>query len=247
MSSKIALITGGVGGIGSAICKSLAEDGLTVVANYTVPGSQNKWLDGMRLAGYADLAHVAHGDVADFNAMGEMVERIEADIGPIEVLINCAGITRDAQFRKMSKDQWDQVINVNLNSVFNVTRHVIDGMIDRGWGRIVNISSVNAQKGQFGQSNYSAAKAGMHGFTKALAQEVVKKGITVNSISPGYIGTEMVQAIKPEMLEMIVSQIPAGRLGKPEEIGKLVGYLVSEHAAFITGANIAINGGQHMF
>ena len=241
------MVTGGVGGIGSAICKALADDGYTVVANYSVPGSEMKWLEGMRLTGYADVAHVAYGDVSDFDAMGQMVSKIEAEIGPIDVLINCAGITRDAQFRKMSKDQWDQVINVNLNSVFNVTRHVIDGMIARNWGRIVNISSVNAQKGQFGQANYSAAKAGMHGFTKALAQEVVKKGITVNSVSPGYIGTEMVHAIKPEVLEMIVAQIPAGRLGKPEEIGKLVSYLASEHAAFITGANISINGGQHMF
>ena len=177
----------------------------------------------------------------------QMIGKIEVDIGPVEVLVNCAGITRDAQFRKMSKDQWDRVIDVNLNSVFNVTRHVIDGMIERNWGRIVNISSVNAQKGQFGQANYSAAKAGMHGFTKALAQEVVKNGITVNSISPGYIGTEMVHAIKPELLAMIVSQIPAGRLGRPDEIGKLVSYLASDHAGFITGANISINGGQHMF
>lgn len=247
MANKIALITGGVGGIGSAICKALAEDGMTVVANYAIHGTETKWLEGMRLGGYADVAYVAFGDVADFCSMGEMIGKVEADIGPIDVLVNCAGITRDAQFRKMTKAQWDQVIDVNLNSVFNVTRHVIDGMIERGWGRILNISSVNAQKGQFGQANYSAAKAGMHGFTKALAQEVVKKGITVNSISPGYIGTEMVQAIRPEVLEMIVSQIPAGRLGRPDEIGKLVSYLVSDDAGFITGANISINGGQHMF
>ena len=247
MARKVALVTGGVSGIGSAICKSLASDGFAMVANYAIPGTEVKWLESMKTSGHADAAHVAYGDVSDFDAMGQMIGKIEVDIGPVEVLVNCAGITRDAQFRKMSKDQWDRVIDVNLNSVFNVTRHVIDGMIERNWGRIVNISSVNAQKGQFGQANYSAAKAGMHGFTKALAQEVVKNGITVNSISPGYIGTEMVHAIKPELLAMIVSQIPAGRLGRPDEIGKLVSYLASDHAGFITGANISINGGQHMF
>ena len=246
MSTRVALVTGGVGGIGTAVCRSLAEDGLTVVANYAVPGSEDKWLSEMHSAGFAD-ARAAFGDVSDFDAMAHMVRKIESDIGPVAVLVNCAGITRDSQFRKMTNEQWDQVINVNLSSVFNVARHVIDGMIERGWGRIINISSVNGQKGQYGQTNYSAAKAGMHGFTKALAQEVVKKGITVNSISPGYVGTEMVQAIKPEVLESIVAQIPAGRLGKPEEIGKLESYLASDHAAFITGANISINGGQHMF
>jgi acetoacetyl-CoA reductase len=246
MKTRVALVTGGVGGIGTAICRSLAEDGLTVVANYAVPGSEDKWLSEMHSAGFAD-ARATFGDVSDFDAMAHMVRKIESEIGPVAVLVNCAGITRDSQFRKMTKEQWDQVINVNLSSVFNVTRHVIDGMIERGWGRIINISSVNGQKGQYGQTNYSAAKAGMHGFTKALAQEVIKKGITVNSISPGYVGTEMVQAIKPEVLESIVAQIPAGRLGKPEEIGKLVSYLASDHAAFITGANISINGGQHMF
>jgi acetoacetyl-CoA reductase len=246
MKTRTALVTGGVGGIGTAICKCLADDGFHVVANYAVPGTEQKWFEEMRAAGFSDV-HATRGDVADFDAMAGMVEKIESDIGPVAVLVNCAGITQDAQFRKMSKAQWDQVINVNLNSVFNVTRHVIDGMVERGWGRIVNISSVNGQKGQFGQTNYSAAKAGMHGFTKALAQEVVKKGITVNSISPGYIGTDMVRSIREDVLEGIVAQIPLGRLGKPEEIGKLVSYLASEHAAFITGANISINGGQHMF
>jgi acetoacetyl-CoA reductase len=246
MLKKVALVTGGVGGIGSAICTCLARDGLRVVANYAAPGSELGWLDRMRSAGFED-ATVAHGDVSDFNAMSAMVSKIESEVGPVQVLVNCAGITRDAVFHKMSKAEWDAVIDVNLNSMFNVTRQVIQGMMQRGYGRIVNISSVNAQKGQYGQTNYSAAKAGVHGFTKALAQEVVKKGVTVNSVSPGYVGTELVMAIKEEVRERILAQIPAGRFARPDEIGHLVSYLVSDHAAFVTGANLSINGGQHMF
>jgi acetoacetyl-CoA reductase len=176
-----------------------------------------------------------------------MFEKITKDIGPVDVLVNNAGITRDGMFKKMPLENWMNVININLNSVFNVSRQVIDGMLEKGWGRIINISSINGQKGQFGQTNYSAAKAGMHGFTKALAQETAAKGITVNTISPGYIGTDMVMAIDEEIRNQIIKGIPVGRLGKPEEIAKLVCYLASDDASFITGSNIAINGGQHMF
>ena len=246
MKKKVALITGGVGGIGTAICRALADDGYFVVANYGVPGTEEQWLAAMREAGIDDSA-AAFGDVANFDAMGDMVDRVRSEFGPVQALVNCAGITRDCQFRKMSKQDWDAVINVNLNSVFNVTRHVIDDMVELGFGRIVNISSVNGQKGQFGQTNYSAAKAGMHGFSKALAQEVVKKGVTVNSISPGYVGTDLVMSIRADVRDKILEQIPMGRFGRPDEIGKLVSYLCSEFAAFITGANISINGGQHMF
>ena len=180
--------------------------------------------------------------------MGEMIGGIVKDHGPVDILVNCAGITRDSTFRKMTPEQWRAVISTNLDSVFNVTRHVIDGMAERAWGRVINISSVNAVRGQFGQTNYSAAKAGMHGFTKALALEVARKGVTVNTISPGYIGTKMVMAIPKDVLDSkIIPQIPLGRLGKPEEVAGLCAYLASEEAAFITGANISINGGQHMY
>ena len=243
---KIALVTGGLGGIGTAICQSLAQDGHRVIANYIVPDSQIPWLQTMQSAGFSDVG-VAFGDVGDFDAMATMIKQIETDIGPIDILVNCAGITRDSQFRKMSKQQWDAVINVNPNSAFNVMRHVIDGMIECGWGRVINISSVNGQKGQFGQTNYSAAKAGLHGFTKALAQEVIRYGVTVNSVSPGYVGTDLVMAIREDVREKIIEQIPAGRLALPEEIGAMVAYLASDKAAFITGANMAVNGGQHMF
>jgi acetoacetyl-CoA reductase len=246
VAKRIALISGGVGGIGTAISKCLAADGFTVIANYVVAGSEKKWLDEMRANGVA-AAHVAHGDVASFEAMARMVKDIEGEIGPVDVLVNCAGITRDGLFRKMSKADWDDVINVNLTSAFNLTRQVIDGMIERQWGRIINISSVNGQKGQFGQTNYSAAKAGLHGFTKALAQEVIKYGVTVNSVSPGYVSTDLVMSIRSEVRERIIAQIPAGRLAEPDEIGSMVAYLASERGAFITGANFSVNGGQHMF
>jgi acetoacetyl-CoA reductase len=199
----------------------------------------------MKEKGYNFRAYAC--DVADFSAAQACVAQIVKDMGPIDVLVNNAGITRDMTFKKMDKVNWDTVIKTNLDSVFNMTKPVADGMVERGWGRIINISSVNGQKGAFGQTNYSAAKAGMHGFTKALAYEVARKGVTVNTISPGYIGTKMVTAIAPEVLETkILPQIPMGRLGKPEEVAGLVAYLASEEAAFVTGANIAINGGQHM-
>ena len=248
MEKKIALVTGGVGGIGAAICKRLAERGHFVVANWILPGTEAKYLERMAAAGFGkDSTAVAFGDVSKFDSMGEMVAGIAKEHGPVDILVNCAGITRDATFRKMSPEQWQLVIDTNLTSVFNVTKHVIDPMCDRGWGRIVNISSVNGIRGQFGQTNYSAAKAGIHGFTKALAQEVIRKGVTVNAVSPGYVATEMVAAIREDVKQQIVAQIPAGRLGKPEEIAAVVAYLASDDAAYVTGANLSINGGLHMY
>ncbi len=248
MEKKIALVTGGVGGIGAAICKRLAQQGHFVVANWIIPGTEAKYLERMAADGFgAEATATAFGDVSSYEAMGEMAARIAKDHGPVDILVNCAGITRDATFRKMTPEQWRLVIDTNLNSVFNVTRHVVDGMCDRGWGRIVNISSVNGVRGQFGQTNYSAAKAGILGFTKALAQEVIRKGVTVNAVSPGYVETEMVAAIREDVKQQIVAQIPAGRLGKPEEIAEMVNYLASDGAAYVTGANLSINGGLHMY
>jgi len=245
MANKIALVTGGMGGLGTAVCKALAADGYTVVAN-CLPDfpPKNEWLAKTRAEGY-DF-HAAEGDVSDYESCAAMVKRIEAELGPVDVLVNNAGITRDGMFRKMGKGDWDAVLATNLDSVFNVTHQVLPGMVERGWGRVINMSSVNGVKGQFGQANYSAAKAGILGFTKAIAQEVAKKGVTVNAIAPGYIGTDMVMAIKPEVREQIVSTIPVGRLGNPEEIGHLVRYLASELAGFMTGATLNINGGLHM-
>jgi acetoacetyl-CoA reductase len=195
--------------------------------------------DGMRV-------HAAEGDVANFESCAEMFYNVRAVVGPVDILINNAGITRDAIFKRMTEQDWMAVINTNLNSVFNVTRQVIDGMVERGWGRVVNISSVNAIKGQFGQTNYSAAKAGMAGFSKALAQEVVRKGVTVNTISPGYVETDLVRAIRADVRQQIIDSIPMGRLAKPEEVAAVVAFLVSEEAGYITGANISVNGGMHM-
>jgi acetoacetyl-CoA reductase len=187
-------------------------------------------------------------DVADFESAKACVEQVTKDIGPVDVLVNNAGITRDMTFKRMTKADWDSVIHTNLDSVFNMTKQVMDGMVERKWGRVINVSSLNGIKGAFGQTNYAAAKAGMHGFTKSLALEVAKSGVTVNTISPGYIGTKMVLAIPQEVLETkILPQIPMSRLGKPEEIAGLIAYLSSDEAAFVTGANISINGGQHMF
>jgi len=248
MKKRIALVTGGVGGIGTAICKRLAKDGNFVVANYAIPGTESKWQQAMSAAGLNGTSSaLAFGDVTDFDAMAEMVKKIEAEQGGVDILVNCAGITRDSTFRKMTPDQWRAVLSTNLDSVFNVTRHVIDGMVERGWGRIINISSVNAVRGQFGQTNYAAAKAGILGFTKSLAQEVVKKGVTVNAISPGYVQTEMVMAIREDVRQKIVSEIPAGRLAMPEEVADAVAFLASENAAYITGTNLAVNGGLHMY
>ncbi len=244
LNGKVALVTGGTGGIGSAICVKLAQAGCKVVSTYVDEAQANDWKAKMTAAGY-DFGLVKC-DVGSFDDCKAMGEKVNAEYGGVDILVNNAGITKDGTFRKMSGDQWNAVLTVNLDSVFNVTKQFIDGMLGKSWGRVINISSINGQKGQFGQTNYSAAKAGMHGFTMALAQETAKKGITVNSISPGYIGTEMVMAIAEEVRNQIIAQIPVGRLGKPEEIAALVGFLASEDGAFITGANIAANGGQHM-
>jgi len=242
---RIAFISGGMGGIGSAICRRLGRQGHTVVAG-CLPGYEKKgeWLERMRGEGFR--VHAAEGDVADFQSCSEMFYQVRSVVGPIDILVNNAGITRDSVFKRMTEADWMAVINTNLNSVFNVTRQVIDGMSERNWGRIINISSVNAIKGQFGQTNYSAAKAGMAGFSKALAQEVVRKGVTVNTVSPGYVETDMVMAIRQEIRDQIVESIPMGRLAKPAEIAAVVAFLASEEAGYITGANISVNGGMHM-
>ena len=244
--ARVALVTGGMGGLGEAVCIKLAALGYTVVTTHS-PGNTKAegWLASMREQGYNFKAYPC--DVADYDSAQACVAQVEREVGPVDVLVNNAGITRDMTFKKMDKVNWDAVIKTNLDSVFNMTKPVCDGMVERGWGRIINISSVNGQKGAFGQTNYSAAKAGMHGFTKALALEVARKDVTVNTISPGYIGTKMVMEIPSEVLESkIIPQIPMGRLGKPDEVAGLVAYLSSDEAAFVTGANIAINGGQHM-
>ena len=243
---RVALVTGGMGGLGEAICIKLAALGYTVVATHSPENTKSQqWLREMRERGFAFHAYAC--DVANWDSCVKCVQEISDAVGAVDVLVNNAGITRDVTFRKMDRVNWDVVMRTNLDSCFNMTKQVCHGMLERGWGRIINISSVNGQKGAFGQSNYSAAKAGMHGFTKALALEVARKGITVNTISPGYIGTQMVMAIPSDVLEnKIIPQIPMGRLGKPEEVAGLVAYLASDEAAFVTGANIAINGGQHM-
>jgi len=241
----IALVTGSTGGLGTAICKGLANDGFHVIANYHSQGKADAWKEKMNAEGYDFDMYQC--DVSDYDAVGAMIASVEATFGPIDVLVNNAGITRDGAFRKMTKENWDIVMRTNLYSVFNCSRHVINQMMDRNYGRIINISSVNGQRGQFGQANYSAAKAGMHGFTKTLAMEVARKGITVNTISPGYIATDMVMAVAEEIRNKIVAEIPIGRLGGTEEIAHLVSFLASKQASFITGANYAINGGQHVY
>jgi acetoacetyl-CoA reductase len=243
---RVALVTGGMGGLGEAICIKLAKLGDTVVTTYSPANKKVElWLRDTRERGYEFWALPC--DVCDWDSCVDCINRVTSDVGAIDVLVNNAGVTRDMTFRKMDRVNWEAVMHTNLDSCFNMTKQVCDGMVERGWGRIINISSVNGQKGAFGQTNYSAAKAGMHGFTKALSLEVAKKGVTVNTISPGYIGTKMVMDIPKDVLESkILPQIPMGRLGKPEEVAGLVAYLASEEAAFVTGANIAINGGQHM-
>lgn len=247
MAKRTALVTGGMGGIGTAVVRKLAASGHTVVAN-CLPGfpPRDEWLSGMRAEGFLTV-HAAEGDVTSFKSMKSMVEAIASDIGPIDILINTAGVTRDSTFRKLAPEDWAAVVDSNLNSIFNVTKQVVDGMVDRGWGRIISLSSVNGVRGQFGQTNYAAAKAGILGFSKSLAQEVVRKGVTVNCVSPGYVETSMVRAIRKDVLEKIVEGIPIGRLARPDEIAALVGFLASEDAAYITGTNVAINGGLHMY
>jgi acetoacetyl-CoA reductase len=245
-TQRIAIVTGGMGGLGEAICMKLARMGIKVVVTYSPSNTKaDQWLKDMAARDFHVHAYAI--DVADFASCAAGIEKIQKEIGPIDILINNAGITRDMTFKKMTKVDWDVVLGTNLDSVFNMTKPVIDGMVERGWGRVINVSSVNGQKGAFGQTNYSAAKSGMHGFSKSLALEVARKGVTVNTISPGYIGTAMVTAIPEDVLNTkIIPQIPIGRLGKPEEVAGLCAYLASDEAAFITGANIAINGGQHM-
>ncbi len=244
MSSRVALVTGGTGGIGTAICKKLADMGHKVATNYRSEEKARAWQAQMQADGY-DFTLVK-GDVTSPDEAAAMVAEVERTLGPVEILVNNAGITRDGTFHKMKADQWNDVINTNLNSVFNVTRPVIDGMRERKWGRIIQISSINGLKGQYGQANYAAAKAGMHGFTISLARENAKLGITVNTVSPGYVATDMVMAVPEEVRAKIAADIPTGRLGKPEEIAYAVGFLVDEQAAWITGSNLDINGGHHM-
>ena len=245
-NTRVVLVTGGMGGLGETISTKMADAGYKVAVTYS-PGNTKhaEWVAGMKGRGY-DIAAVPC-DVADLDSCAKAVAEVTAKVGPVDVLVNNAGITRDMTFKKMDKVNWDAVMRTNLDSLFNMSNQVWDGMLERGFGRIINISSVNGQRGQFGQANYSAAKAGMHGFTMALAQEGASKGVTVNTISPGYIGTKMVTAIPKDVLDSkILPHIPVGRLGRPEEVAGLIIYLASDEAAFVTGANIAINGGQHM-
>jgi acetoacetyl-CoA reductase len=244
MSGKVAYVTGGMGGIGTAICQRLAKDGFIVIAGCGPNRDPSKWLGEQKELGYT--FHASAGNVSDWESTAEAFAKVREQFGVVDVLVNNAGITRDGLFRKMTLDDWRAVIDTNLNSLFNVTKQVLNDMVERKWGRIVNISSVNGQKGQFGQTNYSTAKAGIHGFTMALAQEVASKGVTVNTVSPGYIGTDMVRAIRPEVLQGIVDSIPVKRLGTPEEIAAMVAWLSSDDAGFATGADFSLNGGLHM-
>jgi acetoacetyl-CoA reductase len=247
MAQKLAVVTGGMGGLGESISTKMSDAGYRVVVTYSPSNTKFKaWLDEMKGKGYAFAAYPV--DVASYEDCAAKCDQIRKDSGEIDILVNNAGITRDMTFKKMGKADWDAVMRTNLDSCFNMTKQVMDGMVERNWGRVINVSSVNGQKGAFGQTNYSAAKAGIHGFTKALALEVARKGVTINTISPGYIGTKMVTAIPKDILDSkILPQIPVGRLGKPDEIAGLIIYLCSEEAAFVTGANISINGGQHMY
>lgn len=241
---RVALVTGGTGGIGSSLCKKLARMGHVVATTYRNEQKAREWEKEMKKEGFT--FHLYKCDVADFEDSQRVVKSIVAELGPIQILINNAGITRDSSLRKMSLDQWRQVISSDLDSVFNVTRPAIDYMLDSGWGRIINISSINGQKGQFGQSNYAAAKAGMHGFTKALALEVARKGITVNTVSPGYIETDMIMAVPENIRTSIMGQIPVGRFGTPDDVAHVVSFLCSDESGFITGANLSTNGGHFM-
>lgn len=238
---RVAIISGGLGGLGTAICKRLAEAGNTVIAA-DIPASAER-LEAFKNALRGHDVHYRALDVTDFEACGKFSENIEQTYGRIDILVNAAGITRDTTLRKMDKSHWDAVLDVNLGGVFNLTRHVVDGMTTRGFGRIINISSVNGQTGQFGQTNYSAAKAGMHGFTMALAREVARKGVTVNSVSPGYCETALVMTMNEDIRTQIVEKVPVGRLGQPDEIARAVAFLAADDAGFITGANLPVNGG----
>ena len=244
MSKRVAVVTGGIGGLGTEICIALARAGRRVVAADL--GGREDRITGFRQATDGQDIHFEPVDVSDFDACGALVDKVESEHGSVDILVNAAGITRDTTLRKMDRVQWDAVMNVNLDSVFHMCRHAVDGMAARGFGRVVNISSVNGQTGQFGQTNYSAAKAGMHGFTMALAREVARKGVTVNSVSPGYCETALVMAMPEEVRNGIVDKVPVGRLGRPDEIARTVEFLTADDAGFITGANIPVNGGLFM-
>ena len=244
MAQRIAYVTGGMGGIGTSICQRLSKGGFKVIAGCG-PNSPRKdrWIGEQKALGYEFIA--SEGNVSDWESTKTAFEKVRAEVGRVDVLVNNAGITRDSVFRKMTPEDWKAVIDTNLNSLFNVTKQVIDGMIDNGWGRIINISSVNGQKGQFGQTNYSTAKAGLHGFTMALSQEVASKGVTVNTVSPGYNATDMVKAIREDVLEKIIGTIPVKRLGTPDEIASICAWIASDDGAFSTGADFSLNGGIH--
>ncbi|HKB53163.1 MAG TPA: acetoacetyl-CoA reductase [Ramlibacter sp.] len=244
--NRIAAVTGGTGGLGTAICRRLAQAGFEVVALHTAANTRvHEWLVDQEQAGhFMDAVPV---DVASFDSCAAAVATIHQRHGPVAVLVNNAGITQDSTFRKMTREQWDTVLRTNLDSMFNMTKQVVEDMIGLGGGRIVNISSVNGQRGAFGQANYAASKAGIHGFTKSLALELARKNITVNTVSPGYLRTRMVEKVSPQVLqERVLPEIPVARLGEPDEVAQLIAYLVSDGAAFVTGANLSINGGQHM-
>ena len=244
MNARTAYITGGMGGIGTAICQRMHKEGFKVIAGCGPTRDHAKWLGEQAALGYT--FHASVGNVGDWDSTVEAFAKTKAEHGPIDVLVNNAGITRDRMFVKMTREDWDAVIETNLNSMFNVTKQVVADMVERGFGRIVNISSVNGEKGQAGQTNYSAAKAGMHGFTMALAQELATKGVTVNTVSPGYIGTEMVKAVRQDVLDKIIATIPVKRLGLPSEIASIIAWLASEEGAYSTGADFSVNGGLHM-
>jgi len=248
MRNRNALVTGGMGGIGTIIARTLADNGAKVAVTYFKQGNHKlaeEWVAQQRLDGYE--FKIFYADLTDFSSTAQMIQNILAEIGNIDILINNAGITEDITLAKMTPEQWHKVIDNNLHSMFNVTQNIVKEMIKNNYGRIINISSINGQKGQFGQTNYCASKAGIHGFTKALAYEVARKGITVNTISPGYVKTSMTATMKPDILDQIVNQIPIGRLAEPREVARAVAFLAAEEAAYITGSNLAINGGQHMF
>ncbi len=244
MGKKVAYVTGGMGGIGTAICQRLHKEGFTVIAGCGPTRDHVKWIAEQAAVGYIFYASV--GNVGDWDSTVSAFAKTKAEHGAIDVLVNNAGITRDRMFLKMTRDDWDAVIETNLNSMFNVTKQVVADMVEKGWGRIVNISSVNGAKGQAGQTNYSAAKAGMHGFTMALAQEMATKGVTVNTVSPGYIGTDMVKSIREDVLAKIVGTIPVKRLGEPSEIASIIAWLASDEGGYSTGADFSVNGGLHM-
>ena len=244
MTQRTALVTGGTGGIGTALVRHLIDQGHRVASNYRDRDKAQAWGQRMRELGYE--VTLVYGDVSDNASSQAMVEEVEAALGPIDILVNNAGITRDSTFHKMDYQQWSEVVQTNLNACFNVTRPIIEGMRARRWGRIVQISSVNGQKGQYGQANYAAAKAGIHGFTISLALENARYGITVNTVSPGYIATDMVKAVPLEVREKIVAQIPMGRMGHPDEVARAVTFLTAQESEWITGANLAINGGHYM-